>query len=273
VPPGRVKARPGGADSEGPMELLAPACIVLYVVVVSAVGVRALLVARRTGRRPERLLGAGSVLVCGVGFPTSVASGFGGLVADVNVPFWVASELVTQLGMLCYYGFTQQVFRPGARFGPALVAAAGLFMLAGLAGAARDLVAADPALDSAQAARFWLLWCFVAYGGTFAWSAFESLRQRGMARRRLALGLADPWVVHVFLLYAIYSLAATGIVLANVVAVLLQRNLATSLVVLGPSAVLGVVAAASISLVVAPPARYRARVVGGAPRGRAAPAG
>lgn len=118
------------------MELLSLVCILVYVVVITGVGVRMLLLPRRTGGRPELLIGAGSLLICTIGFPTSIASGFGKAVAEVNVPFWVTSELFTQAGMLCMCAFTQQVFQPGVRWARALVAGMAVLLPVGLAGAA-----------------------------------------------------------------------------------------------------------------------------------------
>ena len=71
---------------------------------------------------PELAIGAGSVLICGVGFPASLASGFGGSVGRVNVSLWVGSELVTQLGVVLVYVFTMQVFRPGVAWARWVVA-------------------------------------------------------------------------------------------------------------------------------------------------------
>lgn len=249
------------------MKLLSLACILLYVVVLAGVGVRMLLLARRTRGRPELLIGAGSVLVCGIGFPTSVASGFGRAAAEVDVAFWVASELCTQAGMVFLCAFTQQVFRPGVAWARALVAALALYLPVGLAGAANALSVAGPGVGSVPAVRGWLLWCLAGYGFTFAWSAVESLRQHAMARRRLALGLADPLVVHRFLLFALYGLAAAGIVACNVAGVVLGHDISASLLVLVPSGVLGAAAAAAMYLAFLPPARYVARVRAGATGG------
>jgi hypothetical protein len=43
------------------MQVLAELCVLLYVATVTIVGARMLLLARKTGGRPERLLGAGSL--------------------------------------------------------------------------------------------------------------------------------------------------------------------------------------------------------------------
>ena len=238
-------------------------CALLYVVLISLVGARMLLLARRSGGRPELLIGMGSVLVAGVGFPTSLLSGFGKPVGEVHVALWIASESITQLGIVLLYGFTQQVFRPGVAWAKALVIAVAAYLPVGLLGAGHALATAAPDQGSVPATSSWLLLCFVGYGGCFVWSALESLHQRDMARRRGALGLADRFVANRFLLYAIYGIAATGILAANAAGVLLGQDISASPIVLVPSALLGVVASVAMYLAFVPPAWYRERVRAG----------
>ena len=244
------------------MQLLVSLCVLLYVVTVTFVGVRMLLLARKTRGVPELVIGAGSVLICGVGFPASVASGFGGVIEEVNAPLWVASELVTQVGIVLLYVFTQQVFRPGVRWAKTLVACVAVYLPVALAGAANALSVAAPSEHSVQVVRSELLLCIAGYAGCFVWSAAESLRQYGMARRRRAVGLADGMVVSRFLLWGFYGLAATGITAANAVGVLLGHDISTSLVVLLPAGVLGFAASIAIYLVFLPPDWYQARLRG-----------
>jgi hypothetical protein len=242
------------------VQLAVSLSVLLYVVTVTVVGMRMLLLARRTRGLPEFAIGAGSLLICGVGFPASVASGFGGLVAQVRVPLWLASELVTQLGIVLLYVFTLQVFRPGARWARALVACVAVYLPAALAGAGHALSVAAPGEHSVEVARGELLLCFAGYAGCFVWSAAESLRHYRMARRRQALGLADAVVANRFLLWGLYGMAATGITAANAVGVMLGHNISTSLVVLLPAGVLGFAASIAIYLVFLPPAWYLARL-------------
>jgi hypothetical protein len=238
------------------VQLLIELCVLAYVVVVTAVGARMLWLARRTRGVPERLIGAGSVLICGVGFPASVVSGFGGALAQVEVPLWLASEFLTQVGIVLMYGFTQQVFRPGARWAKALIVAVAVWLPVALAGAGFALAQAPAEASSVIATRGWLLACFVAYGGCFVWTAIESLHHYRMARRRQALGLADAVVVSRFLLWGCYGIAATGILAANAAGVILGHNISTSQVVLLPAGGLGLVASVAIYFVFVPPAWY-----------------
>jgi hypothetical protein len=242
------------------VQALAELCVLLYVATVAVVGVRMLLLARTTGGRPELLLSAGSLAVVAVGFPTSIASGFGKLAGEVHVGFWVASELATQIGIVLLYLFTQQVFRPAVPWARGLVIGVAVYLPLCLAGAGLELAAAAPEVSSVGATRRWLLLCFAGYGGCFLWSGVESLLQHRMAVRRHALGLADRIVASRFLLFAFYSLAATGIMLANAAGALLGLDLSTSLVVLLPSAVLGLAASAAIYLAFLPPRWYLERL-------------
>jgi hypothetical protein len=247
------------------VQTLATLSGLLYVLVVTAAGIRLLLLARSTGGRPEALIGTGSVLIAGIGFPASVASGFGGLAGAVNLPLWVTSEAITQAGIALFYLFTQQVFRPEARWARGLCLGAALYMPLGLAGAGWSLAHAAPGDGSIAVTSRWLLACFVAYGGCFVWSAGESLREHRRALRRVALGLADPAVANRFLLWSVYALCAAGSLASNAVGVILGCNLSTSPVVLVPTGVLCLVASVAVYLAFVPPAWYLARIRGGAP--------
>jgi hypothetical protein len=241
------------------VQLLAALCLLVYVATTTAIGSRLLWLASRTGRLPERLLGAGSLLIGTIGLPLSVASGFGGPAGDVRVAQWVISELLTQVGVVCFYGFTQQVFRPGVRWAQGAIALAAVVLPACLGGAARGLAAAAPETLSVDATGGSLLACQFVYAGAFVWSAIEGSVRHRAARRQVAIGLLAPVVANRFLLFAIYGVACTGITLANAAAIVLRLDISTSLVVVVPSAVFAAVSSAAMFLAILPPARYLAR--------------
>ena len=241
------------------MQLLAAICVLAYIATATIAGARLLWAGRRADRVPERLLGTGSILI-GVSLPVSVASGFGGDATQVHVPVWIASEIVTQIGIVCLYGFTQQVFRPRVAWAKRLLVAVAIAMPVCLVGASIGLVRAEPRTLSVTATGLWLLLCQIGYGGSFVWGAIEGFTHHRIAAKRLALGLADPVVVNRFLLFALFGVACTGIAVANAAAIVLERNIATSLIVVLPSAVLSLAAAAAMFLAILPPAWYLDRL-------------
>ena len=230
------------------MEALAGLCLVLFTLTATLVGLRMLLLARRTRGRHELLMGAGMVLIAGVGQPLTLLAGFGRPVRELSVPLWIASSLITQLGIGCIYAFTWQVFRPDRAWGGAIVGAGAAFMLAGLVGAVRALVAAPPEAPSQLVARDWLFVSMVGYCGCFLWSAVEGLLQHRMARRRLALGLVDAIVANRFLLWGAFGLLATGINLTSAIGNGLGVDPTRSPLVMVPMGVLGALASVAMYL-------------------------
>lgn len=238
------------------MQAVAGLCQLLFILTVTVVGTRMLLLARRTRGRHELLMGAGMVLIGTVGTPANVASGFGKTVGEMSVPLWAASMLVTQIGIALIYAFTWQVFRPAAAWGKATVAGGVLFMLAGLIASGHALSVAPPDASSTLVARNGLFVGMVGYCGCFLWSAFEGFVQHGRARKRMALGLADAVIANRFLLWGIFGLLATGINLASITANALGLDPMKSPLVLIPLGVFGFLASAAMYLAFLPPAGY-----------------
>jgi hypothetical protein len=241
------------------MQFLVFPCLLVYVVSTTVIGARLLWLGARTGALPERLLGAGALLIGAIGFPLSALSGFGGRAGDVHVSLWAASEALTQVGVVCFYAFNQQVFRPGRAAPRRVVALAAAALPVCLVAATRSLAAAAPETSSVEATGLWLLACQLLYAGAFVWSAAEGVRHHAAARRQVALGLLRPIVANRFLLFAIYGSACTGVVLANAAAIVLGLDVTRSLVVVAPAALFAGVASAAMFLAILPPAWYRAR--------------
>lgn len=238
------------------MQAVAGLCLLLFVATSTVVGARMLLLARRTGGRHERLMGAGMLLIGAVGCPGGMVSGFGGPVGDMHLWLWIACTLVTQLGILAIYAFTWQAFRPAQAWGLWLVVVAALVLFASLAGSARALASARPEELSPIVARSWMLVGMLGYAGCFLWSAIEGFAQWRSARRRLALGLADAVVVNRFLLWGLFGLAATGINLASGTGAALGHDPSKSPLTLLPMGVLGFFASVVMYLAFLPPAAY-----------------
>ena len=232
--------------------------------VSTATGLRVLLLARRTRGRPELLMGAGMVLIAGVGYPATLAAGFGGPVGEMSVPVYAAGSFLTQLGIALIYAFTQQVFRAGVGWARGVVAAGCVVMLLSLAGTSQSLAAADPAEITYVVAQKWLGIGMVGYSACFLWTAIEGILHYRMARRRLALGLADPVVTNRFLLWGLFGLMATGINVASAAGNALAIDPSRSPIVLVPMGFFGGIASVLMTLAFFPPERYLARLRGAA---------
>jgi hypothetical protein len=164
------------------MQTVAGLSVLLFILVGTAVGVRMLALARRTGGRPERLMGLGLVLVCALGYPGSLFSGFGkGTIGEVSVPLWALASLLTQIGIASIWLFTGAVFRPGVPWARALIGAGVAAMIASYLGTGAVLLTAPADASCNDATRAWLLVGMVGYAGSFLWSAVEGLLQRRMA--------------------------------------------------------------------------------------------
>jgi len=248
------------------LQALAGFCLLLFVAVSTLVGLRMLWLARRTRGVPELLMGAGMVLIAGVGYPATLVAGFGKPVGQMSVAGYAIGSLITQVGITLIYAFTQQVFRSGVGWARALVAVGSLFMTVSLVGTTWCLATADAAELSHLVARAWLSVGIVGYTGAFLWTAIEGLVHYRMALRRMALGLADPVVTNRFLLWGVFGLMATGINFTSALGNALGIDPSRAPLVLVPLGTLGAVACVAMYLAFFPPAWYLARVRGAAAR-------
>lgn len=242
------------------MQALAGLCLLLFVVTVTVVGVRMLMLARRTRGRHELLMGAGMILIGALGFPGGAVSGFGRAVGEMNIPLWFLFTWITQVGLLLIYAFTWQVFRPKAWWGKAIVAGGGLLMFVGLVVSAIALASALPDANSTAVARKGMFIGMAGYSGCFLWSAIEGFVHHRSAKRRLAIGLADPVVANRFLLWGCFGVAATAISVSSFIGNAIGVDPMSSPLVLVPMGVLGFAASVAMYLAFLPPASYLARV-------------
>jgi hypothetical protein len=104
------------------------------------------------------------------------------------------------------YVFTWAVFRPGAGWARALVwIGAGVLGVQSAFGVARALVA-PPASFADPDLGFSVRQAATAF--SYAWTALEAIRYRGLLLKRLSLGLAEVEVVNRFLLWAVAGAGA-----------------------------------------------------------------
>lgn len=182
----------------------------LFVLVSAVVSVRLLLLARRTGERPELLLGLAilgtAVLGYGVLIAASLARGVG--VAVATTPgaraLHAAGMLLHDAGVSCMILFVVAVFRAGQRWAMALAAV----MLGALWLGTLGWELENGFRSSGMGNGFW--WLHQSVVWTYSvWTVVESYRYHGLMRRRVALGLADPLVANRFLLWGTAALGTT----------------------------------------------------------------
>ena len=178
--------------------------IASLLLVGSLVGVRLLLLARRTRQLPEFAIGLGMLgdtclgpPLCAVGrLPTLVGTPFGDAIFALGL-------LLAVCGIGCFYIFTWRVFRPEDLWAQGIVAAA----LLALAMQALGLLDAGWGAESMEAllprTRPWACGIVATVAVCFSWSGSEALYYRGKLRRRQELGLADPVIANRFTLWAV----------------------------------------------------------------------
>ena len=83
-----------------------------------------------------------------------------------------------------------------------LVAAGAVFMFASLLASSYGLVNASLDANSQAVARNPIFVGMVGYSSCFLWSAIEGFVHHRNARKRMALGLADPVVTNRFFVWA-----------------------------------------------------------------------
>jgi hypothetical protein len=231
--------------------------LLIYVVACSVVGIRLLLLTRRTRQVPELLVGLGFSLVGLLGYPIAMLSGFGqGTVAAMNVDLWYVGVLLMDAGLGCIYAFTARVFRPGRTWAVLLAAALTISSLVTGTQAHFALRAALPQELSYQVTSLPILVGQVASSIGFAWIGIESWLQLSMARRRQALGMGDPVVANRFLLWVLFAAFAVGMSVINTVALLADVSAAESKPIQAAMAVLGLSASISMYLAFLAPAAY-----------------
>lgn len=231
----------------------------------SAAGLRLMTLARRTGKRPEMLLGLGLLLTAGLGYMVmmlaivarpAVSPAYRPLVITLLAAGWIFHNV----GVTCMLRFTASVFRPGDRAAERATRLLTAVLWTGWAAFVWEGGLADAQLRGGY-------WVAFAVIGTYPiWSGLESFAAWLRMRRRQALGLADPLVVERFLLWALASFcAAAAIWTVNVPTF---AGVPPDGETLAPLAAVCMVATAAFGLATIgcywltffPPAWYRARV-------------
>lgn len=227
-----------------------------FFVVALVVGVRLLLLARRTRQLPELLIGIGVLGIGPVGFGLVV------LAREISathphlysVALGVGAAAVA-LGVFCKLVFNWRVYHPGSEGLASLLYLAAALLLVAYAG------------DFAQGFRRYadITWQFYLRSpiqvGALLWGSGEALAYWSKMRRRVRLGLADPVVANRFLLWGIGAGAAgVGSLIGVGANVVMDAVRPDNPWILASSSLHGLVAAVAMWLAFVPPAAYVRRV-------------
>jgi len=175
-----------------------------FVLVSLAVGVRLLLLWRRTHETPELAVGV-ALIAGGLSYAIGIAA-----FSLPDLPRIAAALLETISAFSAHLGSAalalalRQIFRPEERWARALQ----LSLTVALAGAF-SLRLVDPLAFPPPDLVFWPYAALATF--IYVWSVVESLRCHALMARRARLGLAEPGAAQRFLLWAVAGSAASGI--------------------------------------------------------------
>jgi len=187
------------------------ASIVVFSLVATILGVRLLLLARRTRALPEFALGLALIMIATLGYPLSIVSlVFADAGLGTRLALYLATAGTVDIGILGTGVFTWRVFRKDSKWAVALVlTGAAIFAVLLVLNSKLMTETSDP-VAFVQGARIYSTVYFGVSSFFCGWAAFESLRWWRNLRRRVALSLADPVVANRFLLWALWGLGTTA---------------------------------------------------------------
>lgn len=219
-------------------------------------GVRLLLLARRTRKLPELAIGLNFLLAGAIGYALLLAAES----LQLLPPPWdgrgsFAGVTAISLGAACVALFSRAVFRPASPLAGFALGALVAWLAFGVWGSwALHVARAESGLGH------WLgrwgpnVGLLVAFG----WSALEPLRFSGMMRKRLRIGMGDALVANRLLLWGVGNGAIAAVALVHLVLQLRgEHQLPPSLV--GVVSLLVLTTAVCEWLAFFPPRAWRAR--------------
>jgi len=217
------------------------------------IGVRLLVLARRTGKLPEFLISIGVLGIGPFGYGLSIlAFVLASHSLALSATLMGSALLATSIGAISQYLFVWTVFRRDAPWARAVIWMAIALLLAGYVG---DLV--ENGLVNRQNSGAWFWLGAVMRTSGLGWSALESLRYHRIMRARMRLGLADPVVTESFRLWGLGAGAAfSGLLLGLGTRALTGRGAAEFPIPNLVLSLLGLVAAIAMWLAFLPTPAY-----------------
>lgn len=247
------------------MQAVAGVSFALLVVSAWVIGVRLLLLARRTQGLPETCLGWIMVCLMGIGYPLAVVAQAESVLGVV--PSKVAQNLSNAFINVAFaltYVFTWRVFRPRSAASMVFVLLACATLITHWLVIVRIVYGLESMAFAMDATRYWALLSLVTGCVGFTWSGVESIRYRLLLQRRIALGLGDPVIANRFLLWGCMGVVTGTSALVNVYFLLANVDVVTSPLAQSITSLTGVVQSALLYLTFLPPASYTRWLHGGA---------
>jgi len=266
-----LKAPPVQADPEAVVAVAGALYLVstvAFCAISTAVGVRLLLLWRRTRELPELLLGIGILLTAGIGYGLMIGSSLARLALPDAVPALAiasaAGWLLHHTGVVLVIGFVVYVFRPRARWARLLASLLICCLTFGLV-----LYGLEGGFEHGRSEGFGFWLSFAAIGSYPLWGATEALVYWRRMQRRREIGLAHPVVTNRFLLWGIASICTAAAVWTVTAPALLglSRSRQEDLMPLTllATACFGIGAVCAYWLAFLPPRWYAARLLGEVP--------
>ncbi len=242
------------------MQLLTVLCLILFSCVAGTVGARLLLLSRRTGALPERLLGTAYLSASALGYPILIAAG-ALAPSSPELARWVhhVGSFGVQFGIAYLLFFNAIVFRPGVFWATAAAGVGSCVLAISFVGSA--LVWGQP--ESIERLRAFGVGTICVLGLGYAWIAIEGFQFHAMIQRRSAIGLADPVLTNRFLLWAVMGILASFTNFLNLGYLLAGRNIMANPATVLATSLNGVVNSVRIILIFMPPSWYLQRIAPG----------
>jgi hypothetical protein len=186
-------------------------CTFVFVAISAWVSLRLLLLARRTGCKPELYLGLGILGTAVLGYGVLIAGTLMRPPGALEATGWLerslqgVGQILHDAGVTMVILFVRTVFRPHERWARTLAAG----MLVTLWGGHVLWELGNQFRSAGPGNVFWFLRYAVIWSYPL-WTTIESYRYYARMRRRLAIGLADPLLVNRFFLWGTGALG-TGL--------------------------------------------------------------
>jgi len=189
----------------------------VYIGVVLTLGMRLLLLAKRSRQLPEALLAAHFLLCCGLGYVVLITG-----LSCARDPTLMSASVVTALisigylasaiGVFAEAGFNFLVFRRDDGWAKGLMVLFGATLAAGYTG-----YWLTGGFHTGVFAGVWLWMLYGSFIAVAAWVMIEPLVYHRTMQKRLQLGLAEPMVVNRFLLWGVGSVLRFVMVVGGII--------------------------------------------------------